>query len=94
VGAGRPLTVLEVADAVRSGLGGELEHEIKGQFRSGDIRHCYADTALAEKTLRFKAETAFERGLPRFLDWAAEEEGVRDLVDKGVGELREKGLIK
>jgi hypothetical protein len=29
-----------------------------------------------------------------FLDWAAEEEGVQDKVQKGVSELQEKGLIK
>jgi dTDP-L-rhamnose 4-epimerase len=94
VGTGRPLSVLEVADAVRNGLGGKMAHEIQGRFRSGDIRHCYADANLAEKTLAFRAQTRFEDGLPYFLDWAAEEEGVRDLVEMGVGELAGKGLIK
>lgn len=94
VGTGRALSVIQVAEAVRQGLGGDLPHEINGRFRSGDIRHCYADTALAEKILGFRAETVFETGLPRFLDWAAEEEEVKDLVEKGVGELADKGLIK
>jgi dTDP-L-rhamnose 4-epimerase len=94
VGTGKPRSVIEVANAVRDGLGGDMEHKINGQFRSGDIRHCYADTSLAAETIGFKAETEFETGLPVFLDWAAEEEGVLDLVDKGVSELSEKGLIK
>lgn len=94
VGTGRALSVLEVAAQVRDGLGGDMENEIAGKFRSGDIRHCYADTGLASSVMDFKAETAFEEGLPVFLDWASEEEGVIDLVDKGVSELDKKGLIK
>lgn len=94
VGTGRPRSVLEVAEAVREGLGGDRAPEIRGQFRSGDIRHCYADTHRAETVLSFSAETSFEQGLPRFLDWASEEEGIKDLVEKGVGELENKGLIK
>jgi len=94
VGAGAPRTVLEVAEAVRNGLGGHVPPEFKGRFRSGDVRHCYADTARAEKIIGYTAGTDFERGLQFFLDWAAEEEGVKDLVDTGVSELEEKGLIK
>ncbi|MFO8058360.1 MAG: SDR family NAD(P)-dependent oxidoreductase [bacterium] len=94
VGTGKPRSVLDVADAVRDGLGGDLPHEVQGAFRSGDIRHCYADTGLAREVLDYETATSFEEGLPVFLDWAAEEEGVEDLVQKGVSELKDKGLIK
>lgn len=94
IGTGRPSSVMEVAEAVRKGLGGEEEPEIKGQFRSGDIRHCYADTNKAQQLLGFKAGTTLDQGMPRFLDWAVEEENVADLVDRGVSELADKGLIK
>ncbi len=94
VGTGKPRSVLDVADAVRDGLGGDLPHQVQGSFRSGDIRHCYADTGLAGKVLDYETKTSFEEGLPVFLDWAAEEEGVQDKVQKGVSELQKKGLIK
>lgn len=94
VGTGEKLSVMDVALAVQGGLSGDLEPEVKGRFRSGDIRHCYADTARARSVLDFKTMTNFEEGLPRFLDWAVEEEGVMDLVDKSVGELEDSGLIK
>jgi len=94
VGTGRALSVIEVSEAVRDGLHGDVPLEIKGRFRSGDIRHCFANASLAEKTIGFKAETSFEVGLPYFLDWSAEEEDIKCLVDKGVGELNDKGLIK
>jgi dTDP-L-rhamnose 4-epimerase len=94
VGTGRPLSVLEVAGAVREGLHGDVPLEVVGRFRSGDIRHCYSDASLAERVLGFKAQTRFEEGLPYFLDWAAEEEGVNCMVEQASGELADKGLIK
>ena len=94
VGTGRRLSVLEVAEAVRQGLDGKAEPVVNAQFRAGDIRHCFADTRRAESVLSFRAATPFETGLPRFLDWAAEEEGVLDLVEQGMSELKAKGLIK
>lgn len=93
VGTGRPRSALEAAEAVRKGLGGPPP-EIRNQYRAGDIRHCYADTRRAREVLGFEAKKSFEDGLKLFLDWAVEEEGVRDLVDKGIGELDAKGLLK
>ncbi len=94
VGTGRHLSVMEVASEVRKGLGGDNEFQVQGKFRSGDIRHCYADASLAEKVIGFTAETRFEDGLPYFLDWSSEEEGVDFKADKASGELAQKGLIK
>jgi dTDP-L-rhamnose 4-epimerase len=94
VGTGRPLSVIQVAEAVRDGLSSEIPLEVKGKFRSGDIRHCYANTDLATNAIGFKAETSFEEGLPYFLDWSAEEEKIENMVDKGMSELDSKGLIK
>ena len=94
IGTGRPTSIIDVANAVRDGLGGKLEHEVRGQFRSGDIRHCYADTTRAEKVLNFKAEIQFEEGLPELLEWANTETGIQDKVEHGVSELNEKGLIR
>jgi len=94
VGTGRPVSVLEAAERVRSGLAAKPAPEIKAQYRCGDIRHCYADTSRAQRLIGFKAETSFEDGLPFFLDWAAEEGSIKDLVDQGISELCAKGLIK
>src|SRR3989454_12819685 len=52
VGTGRPTTVREVADLIISALGKpELEPQVLCTFREGDIRHCYADIALARRLL-------------------------------------------
>ena len=43
VGTGRPVTILEVAEALIDAPGQHVEPEIVHQFRAGDIRHCFAD---------------------------------------------------
>jgi dTDP-L-rhamnose 4-epimerase len=94
IGTGRALTVNEAVAAVVGGLDGKEPPLITGRFRTGDIRHCYADVSRAKKILGFKARIKFEKGLPEFLDWAREEEGVLDLADRCLGELEAKGLVK
>ena len=50
VGTGRPTTVREVAHLIIAALGKpELEPQVLCTFREGDIRHCYADIALARR---------------------------------------------
>jgi len=94
VGTGRALSVLEVVAGVSKGLAGNEAPMITGNFRVGDIRHCYSDPARAKESIGFEARIKFEQGLPEFLDWAQEEEGVLDLADKCLGELKSKGLVK
>jgi dTDP-L-rhamnose 4-epimerase len=94
IGTGRPLTVNQVVAAVSRGLNGKQSPVVTGKFRAGDIRHCYAEVKKAEKLLGFKAAVRFEEGLPEFLDWAREEEGVLDLAERCLGELESKGLVK
>jgi len=71
-----------------------MDLEVTEQFRAGDVRHCYADVSLAKQILGFEARIPFEEGIEQFLDWASEEESVQDLVDKSLGELKSKGLVK
>jgi dTDP-L-rhamnose 4-epimerase len=94
IGTGLKSTVLDLVSAVRNGLGFKGEPEIKNLFRSGDIRHCYADTRRARESLGFESELSLEQGIPGFLDWARQEKAVKDMVEKAVDELELKGLVK
>ena len=46
------------------------------EYRAGDIRHCFADTRLAEELLGFRAEIAFEDGMRDLLAWLEGQEAV------------------
>src|SRR5215213_11626581 len=59
VGTGVPTSILAVAETIARGLGKELDAEVTAEYRAGDIRHCYADTQLAQELLGFRAEIGF-----------------------------------
>jgi dTDP-L-rhamnose 4-epimerase len=73
-------------------LGSKLEPEITGEFRAGDIRHCFADTTLAEELLGFRAERTLAQGLPELKEWV-ERQVVEERGDEAVAALRELGLV-
>lgn len=70
----------------------ELEPEIPGSYRSGDIRHCIGDPAKVT-ALGWRARIAVEDGLRELVQWSESVEAV-DEVDKAHRELVSFGLIK
>jgi dTDP-L-rhamnose 4-epimerase len=63
-----------------------------GQFRRGDIRHCYADMHKTRTRLGFEPAVTWEDGLAELIDWSA---GVQasDNFDLAERELRAHGLV-
>jgi UDP-glucose 4-epimerase len=55
LGTGKGYSVLDMVKAFSEASGIEIPYKITGR-RPGDIAECYADPALAEKELRFKAD--------------------------------------
>jgi dTDP-L-rhamnose 4-epimerase len=90
VATGRALSLLEMVDALRAGLGGP-EPEIIGKSRRGDIRHCYADVTKLEEATGFRAEVRFEDGIADLVAWAGEETA-DDRVEQAKSELENIGL--
>ncbi|OGO06381.1 MAG: nucleoside-diphosphate-sugar epimerase [Chloroflexi bacterium RBG_13_56_8] len=93
VGAERPTTILEVARALAKALGVEIEPQVVGKFREGDIRHCYADISKAQRLLGYEPKVAFEKGIADLVVWVREQESV-DLVDRATSELTDRGLTR
>jgi dTDP-L-rhamnose 4-epimerase len=93
LGTGRPTSIVEVARTIAAGLGKEIEPEIVEQYRAGDIRHCYADTRLAEELLGFRSEIAFADGMRDLLAWLEGQEAV-DAVDSAREALVARGLAR
>jgi len=93
VGTGRPLTVLDVAHTLAHGLGVDIIPEIVGQFRAGDIRHCYADISKIQARLGFQPRIHFEDGMADLIAWVREQASV-DLVEQARRELERRGLTR
>jgi dTDP-L-rhamnose 4-epimerase len=93
VGVGDPLTVTEVASALATSLGVDLEPEVSQTARAGDIRHCYADTSVAAELLGFVPEISFADGVDELIAWVSDQ-AADDMVDRARQELTSRGLAR
>jgi dTDP-L-rhamnose 4-epimerase len=93
LGTGTATSIVQVARTIADGLGKEIEPEIVEQYRAGDIRHCFADTRLAEELLGFRSEIAFADGMRDLLSWLEGREAV-DAVDTAREALLARGLAR
>src|SRR5436190_21404942 len=93
LGTGRATSVAQVARVISAGMGLEIEPEYNEQYRAGDIRHCFADPALARELLGFEARTSFEAGMAELIGWLGDQEAV-DRVDDATNELTARGLAR
>lgn len=93
LGTGVPTDVNAVATELAAGLGVDVEPERSELYRSGDVRHCYADTTLAREVLGFEARVPFAEGMADLLGWLREQEAV-DRVATATKELAARGLAR
>jgi len=95
VGTGKPTSILDLANTLIKLYGADLNPEILGTYRKGDIRHCFADVSKASDQLGFRAKIGLKDGLLELSRWAEEQGwGAADLFDKALEELKQKGLSK
>jgi dTDP-L-rhamnose 4-epimerase len=92
VGRGQPVSILDMAAALARALGRDISPNVTGEFRQGDIRHCYADVARAKRLLGWEARVTFEEGARELAKWSAEETP-EDRTDAANEELRRLGLL-
>jgi dTDP-L-rhamnose 4-epimerase len=93
VGTGRDVTVQEVAHKLARVLGVEVEPELTGKFRAGDIRHCYADVSSARALLGYEPRIELEQGMTELASWL-EGQAAEDRADHAVAELTVRGLAR
>ncbi|HEV7643229.1 MAG TPA: NAD-dependent epimerase/dehydratase family protein [Pyrinomonadaceae bacterium] len=92
VGTGRSISVREIASALAKGLGKNIEPEMVGKYREGDIRHCVADISKAKDLLNYQPKVGLEEGLAALLDWVKNQEAV-DRVEAAKTELAAHKLV-
>jgi dTDP-L-rhamnose 4-epimerase len=93
VGSGNDRSVTEVAQALASAMGrDDIEPQITGKSRTGDIRHCFCDGTKSADTLGFTASKDFGEGLAELAEWVASQTA-DDRVEQARAELEERGLV-
>ena len=94
VGSGVSTSVNEVAQEIVKFFNSNSKIVTTGEFRTGDIRHNYADLTKISKALNYTPSWSFSDGLKSFLDWTSNQPYESISFNKSLRELSEKGLLK
>ena len=90
VGAGHPLAILGIAQTLSRHLDSRLEPRTTNKFRTGDIRHCFADISRIQ-VQGYRPTTRFEDGVAELVDWVRSQFAV-DGSEQVYEELVTRGL--
>jgi dTDP-L-rhamnose 4-epimerase len=80
VGSGTPITVTEIALTLARRLDKDIEPELLGRYRIGDIRHCFPDVSKIERTLGFTPRRNFDEGMQELVAWVVGEREKQKLL--------------
>jgi dTDP-L-rhamnose 4-epimerase len=93
VGSGVARPIAEIARTLARLVGHiDLDPDITGQFRTGDIRHCLADISRIKATLGFAPQADWEQSLQEIITWAGAAPA-SDRFQRAHRELRAYGLV-
>jgi len=92
IGSGSSYTIRYLAEVLAATMGKrQLSPLITGDYRVGDIRHCFADIGKARDVLGFEPATQLDHGMEELVEWLESQLAI-DQVDKAAEELKTRGL--
>ena len=91
VGSGSSVSIAELAQRLARVMDSDVAAEVTGEYRTGDIRHCYADIDAARSVLGFEPQVDLDRGIDALARWLAKQQSV-DRVDRAREELQARRL--
>jgi dTDP-L-rhamnose 4-epimerase len=92
VGSGSKTSVSQLVNTLLKASSFDVPVQVTGQYRLGDIRHCFADLTQLTKYLGITPKMSLEGGLKGFCEWAMKQPIHDDRSAKAEAELKEKGL--
>ena len=92
VGTGIPTPIKQVAELAAKLLGADVKPQVTGQFRKGDIRHCFADTTAIRRDLGFAPRITLEQGMAQLVEWGRDEVAI-DRLEQATRDLSARGLL-
>jgi dTDP-L-rhamnose 4-epimerase len=92
IGSGNSYQIREIAERMAETLGKQdIQPKVMGQYRVGDIRHCFADISQARNVLGYEPRVSFEQGIEELASWL-EGQAAMDHVAEACTELSTRGL--
>jgi dTDP-L-rhamnose 4-epimerase len=92
VGSGEPHSILEIARSAAAALNVDIEPEICGKYRVGDVRNCFPNISQIQEVLDFTPRISLQRGLQDLATWL-ERQKPPDHFQKMHTELSGRGLM-
>jgi dTDP-L-rhamnose 4-epimerase len=92
IGSGESSTVRDIAARMSAALDADdIDPDITGTYRIGDIRHCFADIAKARAILGYAPQITLEAGLMELAGWLSGQTAF-DRAAEAHAELAARGL--
>ena len=91
IGSGTPISISQVAALLARSLGKQVAPVITQKYRSGDIRHCYADLTKARTLLGYEPRVSHEEGFGELAEWLRAQQA-EDKAETMLSELSAYGL--
>lgn len=93
VGVGEPTSVMSIANLLVDAFDGKVRPHVTGQYRLGDIRHCYADLTQIKAKLKFQPQISLKQGIEDFANWVLSQPLPEDGLDKANQELIKRKMM-
>ena len=93
VGSGRAVSLIHMAEMLRSFCGSNSLFTMSGRHREGDIRHAIADVARIQRELGWRTLVPLEDGLREFIKWVFLQSPVDDGLAESLEPLLRLGLM-
>jgi dTDP-L-rhamnose 4-epimerase len=91
-GTGRPTSVRRLAEILSDLLEVQIEPEIHGTYRPGEMRALTPDIGLAAAA-GFRPTVTLEQGLARYVDWLRGQGAITERFGESLERLRLHGLV-
>ena len=94
VGSGEKIDVLTVANTLKEKYGSNVNINVSGNYRLGDIRHNLGDLTKIRTLLGYEPKVKFTEGISNFVDWVEKQNVESDNYEASIEEMKKKGLYK
>lgn len=93
VGSGQQVDVITIARIVTECMDAHIGPMVTGQYRLGDIRHCFADITNATNLLKCRPSYNLESEMPHLIEWVQHQQA-SDLVGEMKALLERRKLLR
>jgi dTDP-L-rhamnose 4-epimerase len=92
VGSGKGTSIREIARHISDALKIDIEPEMNGEFRPGEMRHLTSDIARI-RAAGYEPHVDLPEGIRRYIDWIRTQSDIRDYFSEAAKILRRKGIV-